>query len=380
MRSDSPTYRPHIDGLRAVAILSVLSYHAGASWLPGGFLGVDVFFVVSGFLITRILLKDFAASSFSLWEFYKRRILRIVPALAVVLVATTLAAMALLLPGELLDYSRSLINASLSISNIYFWHSIDYFGRAAWHMPLLHTWSLAIEEQFYLLYPVLLWLFHTVFRGRLRSPVLVLTLLSLAACWFMDQRWPTAAFYLLPARAWELGIGCVLATCRDSTASRAVSTACSVAGVVLLLVPMAQATAESVGSLWPKSLPTCLGTALLIGFAERTIVGRVLSWRPIVFIGLVSYSLYLWHWPVLVFARLHYGDRLPALVLMGAIRIGLCPFGCIVFWGGEAVSERAVPSAGRAAHRVRRNLLPCRVDGIRLCAEKKPQEREPGAR
>lgn len=286
-------------------------------------MGVDAFFVISGFLITRILLHDVATSSFSLLAFYKRRALRIIPALTVVLIVTTIASMVLLLPAELLDYSRSLINASLSISNIYFWHSIDYFGRAAWHMPLLHTWSLAIEEQFYLVYPILFWLFHSAVRLRLQVALLCLILLSLAASMLVDRLWSTATFYLLPTRAWELGIGCLLATLTATSATRAIATLLSVVGALLLIAPMVWVTPESVVGHWPKALPACLGTALMIRFGDRSPVGQGLSLRPMVFIGLVSYSLYLWHWPILVLARLHYGDHLPAWVAAGAVGLAV---------------------------------------------------------
>lgn len=203
------THRRDIDGLRAVAVLPVILFHAGVPALSGGYLGVDIFFVISGFLITGILARDLQAGRFSLARFYERRARRILPALTVVLLACLPPAIAWLSPNELRLFAESLLATALSVSNILFWQQLDYFGPDAHRLPLLHTWSLGIEEQFYLLFPLPL-LF--LWRRRLALPgTLALLAASLAFAFWLFPRAPSATFFLLPTRAWELLAGAALA-------------------------------------------------------------------------------------------------------------------------------------------------------------------------
>ncbi len=205
-------YRPDLDGLRAVAVVPVLLYHLAFPGLPGGFVGVDVFFVLSGFFITSLLLEDLKAGRFRLATFYERRARRILPALFVVLAAVTFASVFVLLPADLAAYGRSLMATLLFASNIYFLRNAGYFDADSDLNPLLHTWSLSVEEQFYIFFPIALWLAFLVARRHLALLLTAALVVSFAlGVWATEAR-PTAAFYLPPTRAWELLIGSVLAT------------------------------------------------------------------------------------------------------------------------------------------------------------------------
>ena len=196
-------YRPDIDGLRAIAVLLVLGYHSGVSALGGGYVGVDIFFVISGYLISAIILKDIEGGRFSILGFYERRVRRIFPALLVTLLGTFVLALIFLLPTEMEDFAHSLVAAVLSLSNIFFWLKAGYFDAPALAKPLLHTWSLAVEEQFYLLFPLFLALVRRYLGGRLRMAVTVAALVSFAASVISLSRWPTAR----PRRALLRGRG-----------------------------------------------------------------------------------------------------------------------------------------------------------------------------
>ncbi|HRD26912.1 MAG TPA: acyltransferase, partial [Caulobacter sp.] len=204
-------YRADVDGLRAVAVLAVVGFHAGAPWLTGGFAGVDVFFVISGFLIGGVVAERQARGDFSLGWFWERRVRRIFPSLMVMLAATTAVAWWLLTPGDLLAYVRSMAGALVSLSNVHFWRTSDYFGGEDLVRPLLHTWSLGVEEQFYLVFPVLMLLLARVAAGRIRLVLAGLGALSLALAVWQTAAHPDAAFYLPLARAWELLAGVLLA-------------------------------------------------------------------------------------------------------------------------------------------------------------------------
>lgn len=200
-------YRPEIDGLRAISVLGVVFFHVGSPGFSGGFVGVDVFFVISGFLITRILIEENRNGDFSFLRFYERRVRRILPALYVVLAASFVAAFYLMLPNALVDFTRSLGATLLFSSNVYFWRWTDYFAPDAGLEPLLHTWSLGVEEQYYVLFPALLLL---LWRFRVSRPVILIaagTLASLVLSEVLGRIDPTANFYLLPSRAWQLGLG-----------------------------------------------------------------------------------------------------------------------------------------------------------------------------
>ena len=311
-------YRPEIDGLRAIAVISVVIYHANTALFPGGYLGVDVFFVISGFLITQVIVGDLKADKFTFGNFYERRIRRILPVLYLVLLATIPFAMLWMLPSQKEDFAQSILATTLFSSNFLFWMETGYFMAAAELKPLLHTWSLAVEEQFYFLYPLLivgLWRF----ARRMLLPILMVILVaSLLATVVMAEQAPGANFYLLPTRAWELLAGAVVAL----TAWRPAKGAgwLATAGLVAILVSFVLIdTSTPIPSFY--GVPLVLGTMLLLVAAtESTHIGRWLAWRPLVGIGLISYSAYLWHLPLFTFARLRsFGQPEPALLAFLAV-------------------------------------------------------------
>ncbi|WP_413989288.1 acyltransferase family protein [Labrys okinawensis] len=299
-------HRLDIDGMRALAIVPVLFFHLGSEVLKGGYIGVDVFFVISGFLITGILQSEIQAGTFSLLHFYDRRIRRIFPALLAVLLASTILAVVLLLPPDILDFSRSGLAAALFSSNFYFMSATDYFNVAADSNPLLHTWSLAVEEQYYIVFPLLLWALGGAGRRWTLPVVALLALGSFVLSVVFVRSHQVAAFYMAPTRAWELLVGALLALgavpkiewawLRETLA--ALGLALIVAGCLLFY--------KNMPFPGERALVPCIGAALLIhaGTSGPTLVGRLLSLRPLVFIGLISYSLYLWHWPIIIFFRI----------------------------------------------------------------------------
>jgi peptidoglycan/LPS O-acetylase OafA/YrhL len=294
-------YRPDIDGLRAVAVLSVLAYHIDVSRVRGGFVGVDVFFVISGYLISAIVFSEIAAGRFSVLSFYDRRIRRIFPALFCMLIVFSLIASFYLLPAEFVDYSKSLLAATTSVSNFYFWQHSGYFNSPASN-PLLHTWSLAVEEQFYILFPIFLVMIRRFFPTKLRTGVVVLFLLSLAASAATVAFHPSTAFYMPYTRAWELLLGTILSLGMLPRLHNAVlRNMATVTGIGLIFYSMLKYTDKTPFPGLTALVP-CVGTMLIIGAGEfgPSLVGRVLAWRPVVFVGLISYSLYLWHWPIIV--------------------------------------------------------------------------------
>jgi peptidoglycan/LPS O-acetylase OafA/YrhL len=302
---DSRTHRADIDGLRTVAVLPVVAFHAGLHAARGGFVGVDVFFLISGFLITRLIVDQIQRDSFSISSFYVRRARRILPALLAVLAAAYLMGLAYCLPADMVDLSKSLIAAALSASNFYFWLHSSYFDGAAISKPLIHTWSLAVEEQFYLIWPVFLVVGNRFCRRRLLSITALVSVLSLAASAVGAREFPNATFYLPLTRFWELSAGGLLALGIVPGALRPVIRNVSAAAGLALIV-------LSVLLIDPKmpfpgflALPPCMGAflVLLAGRDGDTVIGRFLSLRPIAFIGTISYSLYLWSWPITVFQR-----------------------------------------------------------------------------
>ena len=325
-------YRADIDGLRAVAILPVLLYHAGVPPFTGGYIGVDVFFVISGYLITRLLMADMAAGTFSIAAFYERRIRRIFPALFTVLAATLAAGYVISMPGDLTEIGKSTVAATLFFSNFHFWLTSGYFDAPHSGMPLLHTWSLAVEEQFYIVFPLLLVLTARFARGRyimVLTPILLLSLgLSVAAVHYGTAGGfaASAAFYLLPTRAWELLLGAILAigATRPLISARLNDVVAAV-GTALIAVPVFAFTSQTP---FPgtEALYPCIGAALLLYSAPHgPWATRMLAHPAMVFIGKISYSLYLWHWPLIVFATYWNGHALSALqtVVVLAVTFGL---------------------------------------------------------
>ena len=304
-RGSRPGYRPDLDGLRALAVTLVVLNHAGLGF-AGGFVGVDLFFVLSGFLITGIVLRELAAGNFSLAHFYERRARRIVPAFAVVAAATLAAGWALLLPVDYMALGKSTLGSALGFSNLVFWSESGYFDVAATEKPLLHTWSLGVEEQFYLVLPVLLMVLARHGVGRWLAPALCgLFALSLGASVWLLGCHPGFSFYWLPTRAWELLAGSILALWPVwGIRGRWAREAMALVGLGLIVVP---ALLYDKNTAFPglAAVAPVLGAVLLIGVggAGTSLVRTLLEWRPVVFVGTISYSLYLVHWPPMAFAN-----------------------------------------------------------------------------
>ena len=300
--------------MRALAVVPVMLFHAGFSLLPGGYLGVDVFFVISGYLITSILLRDLQQGRYSIAKFYERRARRILPALLLVIAVSIPFAGALMLPVELEQFSRSVLSALAFVPNVFFWLTSSYFQPSAETLPLLHTWSLGVEEQFYLVFPLFLAL---VWRSRPRAVSLLIVLIALVSLGLAEYAWrigkAPAGFFLAPTRAWELMIGCLIA---NASVDRplyarlpgAAADALALMGIVALVVAMAVFDEATPMPSLLGLLPT-LGTGLIIAFARpAALVTRILSLPLLVGLGFISYSAYLWHQPILAFARLHSGS------------------------------------------------------------------------
>lgn len=302
-------YRPDLDGLRAIAVLPVILFHLGFPYTPGGFVGVDVFFVLSGYLITQQIALELRENRFSLLDFYDRRMRRLLPALFAMLIGSTILALLLLLPRDLDAFGESLVAAVLSISNFYFWTESGYFAPAAESMPLLHTWSLAVEEQFYLLFPPLMILIWRIGSANVWRTLAILALLSFAAGIWAAQSAPEAGFYLLPMRAWELLLGSLLALTPNFTPGSLLQrSAAASLGLLGIATAVLTFNASTAFPGMAAALPS-FGAALVIwagrsdvSAAPRPIALRLLALPPLVFVGLISYSLYLWHWPLIVFA------------------------------------------------------------------------------
>lgn len=301
-------YRPDIDGLRAVAVLAVVLHHLSAPLLPGGYVGVDVFFVISGYLITRIISREMDEGTFTFARFYERRARRIFPALFAVLAVSLLAGYALLLPSDMAATLRGVLGTLFFASNVVFWREFaeGYFAATdAALNPLLHTWSLAVEEQFYVFFPVLLLACFRWARRFIVLALIVCAMVSLTVAALLVQSKSVAVFFLSPFRAWELLIGALLAVgavppLRSHVLREALAGAGLLAIAVACFVYDDKTTFPGLTALVPV-----LGAAALIytGGIGPTLAGRLLQLPPMVWVGLVSYSLYLWHWPLTVFTR-----------------------------------------------------------------------------
>lgn len=331
----SLAYRPQIDGLRAIAVLAVVGYHAEVG-PPSGLLGVDVFFVISGYLITSLLHREWATSGkIDLLAFYARRVRRLLPALLVVVLVTVGASVALLSPfGEREDVAKAASASLLFVANVFFQtHTAGYFDHAR-HHPLSHLWSLAVEEQFYLVWPLLLIAVMRL-RAKALGPVIVVGAIgSLALAELLIRSTPQVAFYEMPARFWELAAGGLVATraaggLRDGRPF-------AYAGVTIVLATMATPFTHFPGL---GALPAVFGTALVLyavhGSSVLGLVGTALSSRPVALVGLMSYSLYLWHWPLLAIDR---SLRLGAAPLEA--RLGLVGAGFVLAWLSWRFVER----------------------------------------
>ena len=325
-------YRPDLDGIRALAVLAVIIFHIDAAWLPGGFLGVDMFFVLSGYLITTIISREMQNGSFSFLEFYKRRAKRILPVFSFVLVCTTAAAALFFLAFDLRQYVKSAVFALLFSANLFFARRGGYFDADAAEKPLQHIWSLSLEEQFYFVFPVLLIAFFRFSKGRsIRQFILLLIVLSLLSVFL-----PTFGMdpYFLPyVRAYELLIGALFAFIPPSQNNDRFSTplvgwAMMAVIAAMLLLPYGVLPGE--GNIERLLCCTAVGGLIYSGKTLQTQNGfntaKLLSLKPVVFIGLISYSLYLWHWVVLAVMRYVYMDNalpMSAIVLAVVLMSGL---------------------------------------------------------
>ncbi|MDH5545026.1 MAG: acyltransferase [Gammaproteobacteria bacterium] len=298
-------YRPEIDGLRSLAVIPVVLFHAGLDVFSGGFIGVDIFFVISGYLIAKIIISEIENSSFTYLGFYERRIRRIFPALAVVTLVCLLATFSFGLPEHVIQTSNSGLFALIGLSNFYFWSQSGYFSPASEYQILLHTWSLGVEEQFYLLLPPIIFLIYK-FRLRLIPVIAVgLPILFLISLW-LSQNKPSVAFYLLPARAWELSIGVALACgVIPKSGSTKFNELIAITGLFMVISSVFLINKQMQFPGWVALLP-CVGAAAIIYASNNTgLASSILSLPPLRFVGLISYSLYLWHWPVFVGLRMY---------------------------------------------------------------------------
>ena len=309
-RSRAPAYRPDIDGLRALAVISVILFHNGIPGFDGGYVGVDVFFVISGYLITQLLeeSRDESAPR-RLATFYVRRMRRILPALLATCLVTAIVAVALFTPDQLVNVGKFLAATPVMLSNVATWTRGDYFAPGVRQLPLSHLWSISVEEQFYLVYPLLL---IAITRYRLpyrRLTLVVFASLSLALCVWASHRAPEANYVFAPTRAWELLLGGMLTIGGvPRIGNRIAAEGLAVAGLLGIAIAVHFYTSAIRYPGTAAMLP-CMATAALLatGSGPRpALVNRMLSWPPLVFVGLISYSLYLWHQPLLVFANYYY--------------------------------------------------------------------------
>lgn len=375
--SQSIQYRADIDGLRAVAVVAVILFHAeivlGPVVFRGGFLGVDVFFVISGFLITSLLRRELQQTGrVSIARFYARRLRRIAPALISTCLLTVLAAQFFLLPHELERFNLSLLATLGFVANVFFWSEIGYFSAAADQQPLLHMWSLAVEEQYYVVFPLALWACVRWLGWRATVILIVVSVLASATlhAWgAVAMR--SASFYLTPFRVWELLAGALLAIAgnRSAILNPAVRNGLGVLGACLVVVPMVTFDPLAAPSVFPVTLTAVVGTCMIILAGPQSAVGKLLSLRPVVGIGLISFSLYLVHQPILAFARLRSLEH-PSEMLMTALAL-LClplaylswrfvetPFrrrervGPRVFYGSAAAGSVLIVAVGLGAIQV----------------------------
>ncbi len=326
-------YRAEVDGLRAIAVVPVVMFHAGIGLFAGGFVGVDVFFVISGYLITSIILADINKGSFSLLSFYERRARRILPALLFMAAICVPFAWFLMIPVDLKGFSDSLSSVTVYLSNFLFWRQSGYFEQAAELKPLLHTWSLAVEEQYYLFFPLSVMIIYRFCKNYLVHLLLLASVVSLFyADWASINR-VSSNFYLLPSRIWELLAGAIAAYIITKNLplykiaqGRLTSELGSFAGLLLIVLSIVTFTRELPFPSFYTIVPV-LGTVLIVFCANSSnVVGRVLSLRPLVFLGLISYSTYLWHQPIFAFTRhytlIEHSNLLQIVLIIVAVLLG----------------------------------------------------------
>lgn len=346
-------YRPDIDGLRAISVLGVLIFHVGATWLPGGFVGVDVFFVISGFLITGIIARECDEGRFTYAAFYERRVRRIYPALLIVLVATLAAAWWIMIPAQFRDFGRTLVWTPLFASNFAFMGQTGYFDPDGSVKPLLHTWSLGVEEQFYIVFPLLL---AGVARFGLNRtvPIVAIVVASLAASVVSGLVGYGDGYFLLPIRFWELGAGALLALKAPGRASSRVRSGLGVAGLAAIGLSMGLIDSGTAFPGWVAVLPVVGAVAVLASDAGP--VRWLLSTAPMTFIGRISYPMYLWHWPLIVFTQMYFFHPTTAPEAVGVVIATI-----VLSWATLVLVERPIRS--RAVLGSRRGLFAAAVVG-----------------
>lgn len=352
---DPSAHRADIDGLRAVAILSVLGFHASSDWLPGGFVGVDIFFVISGYLISGIILAGLHRGTFSFADFYARRVKRIFPALLVVLVVSLIFGWFSLFTDEYQMLGKHVASGASFVANIVFWRESGYFDPAGTLKPLLHLWSLGIEEQFYLIWPPML----CILSWRKIDPLPILVAITVGS-FALNLDWirqhEVRTFYLPVTRLWELSLGGILADVQISSGkyrkvltafdSPKLRSALAILGLCLLVVALVGLTKYQQFPGWRAAIPT-FGSFLLIAAGNQTWINRVvLGNRVMVFVGLISYPLYLWHWPLLSFQRIVSGENLPVAQLLITLAVAF-----ILAWLTYRIVERPIRAS-------RKRLLP----------------------
>lgn len=316
-------YRAEIDGLRALAVVPVIMFHAGFELFSGGFVGVDVFFVISGYLISTILIEDIEKKRFSIVNFYERRVRRILPALFFVLFITTIFSYFILFPSDFKDYSESLFYVVIFVSNIYFWRDSNYFSQAAELNPLLHTWSLAVEEQFYVVFPLFLILAWRYGKHRVFWMIVVMAAISFLLSEWGWRNTETANFYLAPTRAWELFAGSIAAFIvqKQGVQKNNLLALIGISAIVFSVFSYDETTPfPSAFALVPV-----IGVVLLLLYADKeTLTGKLLGTKALVGVGLISYSAYLWHQPLFALYRQKYSIDLDFFVQSFLIGITFC--------------------------------------------------------
>lgn len=320
------SYRSDIDGLRAFAVISVILFHLGVPSISGGFVGVDIFFVISGFLITSILQKDISNQTFSLMNFWERRVRRIAPALFLVAISCLFVGWFVLLPEDYKRLAQQEFALTTFSSNILFYLQSGYFDTANETKPLLHTWSLAVEEQFYFVFPLTLFLIHKFFPAHLVKILIGIFVFSLALSIYGVKKYPVATFYFLPTRAWELLFGSLLVYARPSSIDhKYLPRLLGFSGVALILVPIFLYSRDTAFPGLAAFVPCC-GAAMLIwsGKTKTSLPHRILASAPFVFIGKISYSWYLWHWPAIVFYKYYYSGPLELRDMIMILLVTFC--------------------------------------------------------
>ncbi|SET41357.1 acyltransferase family protein [Thalassotalea agarivorans] len=302
-------YRAEIDGLRAIAVLSVIIFHAGLESLSGGFVGVDVFYVISGYLITRILVSDTEKGTFSFSEFYLRRIKRLMPA-ALVVILVTLASFSLILsPASYYELAKSAVASIFFIANFWFMENAGYFDTSTQIAPLVHMWSLAIEEQFYIIHPFIIVCLTRCFGiNKAKLALLTLFATSFVASVALSEFYPDFAFYMLPTRAWELALGALIVF-YPLTLTKKTATGVAALSAITLVTSFFIIHHNNIYPGYLALLPTASTFLLIQACHQENIIKRLLSLKALVFVGKISYSAYLWHWPIVVFYRIYINQR-----------------------------------------------------------------------